>query len=208
MNPVRIPVNATISLQACLNGRGGQQAAVICHPHPLYGGTMDNNVVLAARDTANELGLATLRFNFRGVGESHGTHGEGEAEVDDVLAAVRFLRETQESQQCHVIGYSFGAYVSLRAIQAGLQPATLTLISPPVNVMPVEALTLPPVPTLVITGTRDDYCDVATLQSWLNNENNCRENASIKLIEGANHFYFGDEPLMQKTLKTFLRPLL
>src|SRR5262249_28427158 len=88
---------------------------VLCHPHPLYGGEMHNNIVSALADTLQQAGMATLRFNFRGVGRSGGEHGGGEAEVEDVKAAVTYLLSRQTVPTVVVAGYSFGSMVGLRA---------------------------------------------------------------------------------------------
>jgi len=89
--------------------------AVLCHPHPLYGGEMRNNVVSALAEALQRAGVATLRFNFRGVGQSGGEHGGGEAEIEDVKAAVTYLLSRQAVKTVAVAGYSFGAIVGLRA---------------------------------------------------------------------------------------------
>jgi len=93
-------------------------ASVICHPHPLYGGTMDNNVVTAVAQTLRETGHSTLRFNFRGVGESEGRHGGGTDEVEDVRAAIEFVRQQAEGDDALVVlaGYSFGSWVAASAL--------------------------------------------------------------------------------------------
>src|SRR6185295_8845408 len=93
---------------------GATRGAVVCHPHPQYGGTMDNNVVVAVTDALRAAGLATLRFNFRGVGSSEGRHGGGAAEVGDAHAALAHLRAAG-IEDVALVGYSFGAAVAARA---------------------------------------------------------------------------------------------
>src|SRR5512147_2564415 len=93
---------------------GSRRAAVICHPHPLYGGNMNNPVVRALEAGLQDAGLATLRFNFRGVGESTGAYGGGVGEADDLRAAVTWMIENAGAQAVAVAGYSFGAMVVLR----------------------------------------------------------------------------------------------
>src|SRR5581483_12420564 len=92
-----------------------QMGVVVCHPHPLYGGEMHNNVVSALIDAFQHAGFATLRFNFRGVGRSGGSHGQGVTEVEDVKAAVSYLLSRQPVQTVVVAGYSFGSMVGLQA---------------------------------------------------------------------------------------------
>src|SRR5438309_972241 len=106
-------------------------AAVVAHPHPLHGGTMHTKVVhRAARLLADRLGFAALRFNFRGVGTSAGTHDEGRGEVEDVIAAARWLRQRQSAGPLVVGGFSFGSVTALRA-SAALSPDALLLIGFP-----------------------------------------------------------------------------
>src|SRR5437868_4320456 len=90
-------------------------AAVFCHPHPLFGGTMHNKVVYQAAKALHEFGVAVLRFNFRGVGESAGGHDNGRGEVDDVIAAVDYVEAEFPGVPLLVAGFSFGAWVGLRA---------------------------------------------------------------------------------------------
>src|SRR5262245_39461653 len=91
-----------------------QGAAVVCHPHPSYGGTMDNRVVFRAAKSVVNAGWAALRFNFRGVGASTGTFDHGEGEKDDVLAAIEFLERRYPSRPLALVGFSFGAWVGLQ----------------------------------------------------------------------------------------------
>src|SRR5262245_47291491 len=94
---------------------GAIAAVVICHPHPQYGGDMDNSIVRLVADHLQQAGVATLRFNFRGVGDSEGRYGAGVGEADDARAAVALLRERARVSQVTLAGYSFGAMVALRA---------------------------------------------------------------------------------------------
>ena len=95
-------------------------AAVVCHPHPLFGGTMHNKVVYQAAKTIHRFGLPVLRFNFRGVGLSEGTHDKGAGEVDDVQAAIEFLAQEYPGVPLLVAGFSFGSWVGLRAGAAAM----------------------------------------------------------------------------------------
>src|SRR5262249_35457442 len=111
--------------------RGG---LVICHPHPLYGGGMGNPVVARGAAGASGSGLSTLRFNFRGVGRSTGTHGEGDGEQDDLKAAMRMLQSRLPDRiPLGVAGYSFGAGIAARVAGAGVPMAALCLIAPPLR---------------------------------------------------------------------------
>jgi hypothetical protein len=109
-----------VNLEGRFLAGGTTGGALITHPHPLYGGSMDNNVVWTARQACAARGMATLRFNFRGVGRSTGAYGDGVAEAEDVVAALAFLKE-RAAGPYWVIGYSFGAAVAARAMLAGLE---------------------------------------------------------------------------------------
>lgn len=200
---VEIPVSESVVLVGRHAEGHRPGAAAISHPHPLYGGSMDNNVVCAARDALAELGLSTLRFNFRGTGGSTGTHGDGVEEISDIRAAVRFLRKQHgDDTPIHLVGYSFGASVTLRTVNEGLVPTTLTLISPPLDFMAFGDLALPDLPTLLMVGGRDDYCSVASLQRWVGEIGPDRQ---LVVAKGADHFWFGMERRVREGLTQFMR---
>ena len=111
--------------------------AVVCHPHPLFGGTLTNKVVHTLARTFNEAGMPSLRFNFRGVGASAGTHDGGPGEVQDTLAAVRYCRERWPQARLWLAGFSFGAAVAIRAGEWA-RPAGLVAVAPAVDRMDIE----------------------------------------------------------------------
>jgi len=160
---------------------------VICHPHPLYGGDLDNPVVVRIAEIAQEAGAATLRFNFRGVGASGGAHGGGEAERDDVAAALAMLaRRLPGESPIGLAGYSFGAWVAARvAAGAPILPA-LALVAPPLGMYDLDFLERAPSHTLVVAGSRDQYCPVDMLERL-----GQRLGTRAEIIEGAEHFFFG-----------------
>src|ERR1700737_4471020 len=136
--------------------RGG---LVLCHPHPLSGGDMDNPVVIRAAEVVQAAGYATLRFNFRGVGASTGSHDKGEGEREDVRAAEAALAgHVPPGRPVGVIGYSFGAWTAARAMRPGDAP--LGLIAPPLGMFDFQLPTSPGGRILVVAGTRDTYCPV------------------------------------------------
>ena len=116
MSTRRVTITSDGSLEAILRERGRTGGAVICHPHPLYGGSMYNNVVEAIEEGFVLSGLSTLRFNFRGVGDSEGAYDEGNGEIRDTIAACTFMSNLLDSGGRLVLaGYSFGAWVASRA---------------------------------------------------------------------------------------------
>jgi uncharacterized protein len=160
---------------------------VICHPHPLYGGDMDNPVVTRVAEVAQGLGVATLRFNFRGVGASGGQHGAGEAERADVSAALRALAERLPAgSSIGLSGYSFGAWVAARVAAAAPDLPALALVAPPLGMYDLDFLVRPPTATLLVSGTNDQYCPVEALERLGH-----RLGSEVEVIEGAEHFFFG-----------------
>jgi alpha/beta superfamily hydrolase len=181
-----VPVPGGPTLEARLEGLDGPVGGfVLCHPHPLYGGDMDNPVVIRAAEVARAAGYATLRFNFRGVGASEGSHDKGLGEQDDVRAAMATLgARLPAGTPVGVIGYSFGAHAAARAIRPGDAP--LGLIAPPLAMYDWAFLGPGGGPVLLTAGTRDEYCPAATLHRLAE-----ASGAQARIIEGANHFFFG-----------------
>ena len=128
---------------------------VICHPNPAQGGTMTNKVVTTLERALRELGLATVRFNFRGVGASQGTFDDGAGETDDALAVARWVQAVRARDQLWMAGFSFGSYVATRI--AGMLPVRqLITVAPAVTKWDFQALPVPACPWLVIQGEADE----------------------------------------------------
>jgi alpha/beta superfamily hydrolase len=183
---VVVPVPAGPALEGRLGlvsrARGG---FVLCHPHPLYGGDMDNPVVIRAAEVCREAGYATLRFNFRGVGASAGVHDKGEGEQQDIRAAEATLSARLPTVgPIGVIGYSFGAWTAARAMRPGDAP--LGLIAPPLGMFDFDRLGKDGGRLLLVAGTRDPYCPVEALHRLTR-----ATGAEERIIEGADHFFFG-----------------
>lgn len=141
--------------------------AVICHPHPLLGGggSMTNKVVTTLDRSLLDLGLATVRFNFRGVGRSEGVHDNGIGETEDLLAIARWVRAQRPGDVLWLAGFSFGSYVALRAT-AALDPAQLILIAPPAGRWDFTGIAAPRHPWLIVQGEADDVVDPAAVYTW------------------------------------------
>ncbi len=140
--------------------------AVVCHPLSTDGGSLHNKVVTMAARAVRELGVATVRFNFRSVGQSEGAFDNGEGELDDLTAVVQWVRSQRPDAVLWLIGFSFGAYVSLKA-SATLQPQVLVSIAPPTgrgwNFDNVQ----PPPRWLVVQGEADEIVDPQSVFNWL-----------------------------------------
>lgn len=160
--------------------------ALICHPHPLHGGTMMNKVVHTLARGFLDLGAAALRFNFRGVGASEGVHDDGIGEVADAVAAARYLRGRWSGLPLYLAGFSFGAAVAVRAA-ARIRPNALVTIALPYERLE-RAESLPQLPWLLIHGSEDTLIRVDALIDWLNRQ---RPGPELEVIEGADHFFHG-----------------
>lgn len=140
--------------------------AVICHPHPLHGGTMHNKVVTMIERSLRELGLNTVRFNFRGVGRSEGEHDDGRGETLDLLAVAEWVRKVRPDDQLWLAGFSFGAYVALLAARH-LPVKQMISVAPPAGRWDFSAVLPPPCPWLVVQGEDDDVVDPQAVYSWI-----------------------------------------
>ncbi len=141
--------------------------AIVCHPLPTEGGTMHNKVVTMAARALREVGATTLRFNFRGVGQSEGRFDDGDGELDDLRAVAAWARERHPHKALWLAGFSFGAYVSLR-LAVELRAAALISIAPPVGrSWDFSAIEIPAGPWLVIQGDADEIVDPQAVHAWL-----------------------------------------
>ncbi|MFC4820004.1 alpha/beta hydrolase [Dokdonella ginsengisoli] len=141
--------------------------AVICHPHPLQGGggSMTNKVVTTLERSLLDLGLATVRFNFRGVGRSEGVHDDGVGETDDLIRIARWAREQRPGDALWLAGFSFGSYVAMRGAEA-LDPAQMILVAPPAGRWDFARLAAPRCPWLIVQGEADEVVDPAAVYAW------------------------------------------
>jgi len=159
--------------------------AVLCHPHPVHGGTMRNKVVTIMDRALREIGLATVRFNYRGVGESEGSYDEGNGETEDLLAVVDWVRKTRPDTDLWLGGFSFGAYITLRAAQ-NLPVRQLISVAPPVERYGFEDLMPPSCPWLVVQGDEDDVVSADAVMRW---SENLDQTPNLIIMEGAGHFF-------------------
>jgi uncharacterized protein len=179
-------------------------AAIICHPHPLYGGNMDNGVVTCLQHALRKFGWSTVRFNSRGVGRSQGRYDGGRGEAQDLLSVAVYL-STQGVRDIHLVGYSFGAWVALKSLELSLQPVSLVLVSPPIDLLDFGSLNIPPVPCLITTGDQDDFCDLSSLGAWAAEKELDASLTGIEVLPGCDHFYWGHEAVLSATILQFLK---
>ena len=189
-----------LKIEGLLGDLSGDKGVVVTHPHPLYGGEMHNNVVEAIIQAYRTHGYSTLRFNFRGVGKSEGSYEEGKGEQEDVGAALKFL-SGQGKSSIDLAGYSFGAWVN--ALGAGKleQARRMVMVSPPVNFVNFDFLKYNPKIQLVIVGNRDDIAGYKAIEKLIPNWN---LEATLHIINGADHFYWGYTEELKAIIGEFL----
>ncbi|HEV7239726.1 MAG TPA: alpha/beta fold hydrolase [Thermoanaerobaculia bacterium] len=178
--------------------------AIVCHPHPLGGGTLHNKVVFRAARGLEVANVATLRFNFRGVGASGGKHDEGEGEVDDVNTAIEWMKRKHPGLKLIVGGFSFGAWVSSRAACERPDVDAVFLIGTPVNKYDFGYLRSCEKPMLFIHGTQDEHGDVAKLEKLVPHV----RNAETVIITGADHFFTKQLEALEETIHGWAQELL
>ena len=160
---------------------------VVCHPHPLYGGTLDNKVVHTLARAFNQLGAPTIRFNFRGVGASAGAYDEGRGETEDALAVVDFGRRRWPDTPLWLGGFSFGGAVAVRAAGSA-QPGRLVLVAPAIGRIGVDGAAAPACPWLVVQGDADDVVPPAEVLEWAGSLTPAPE---VAVVREAGHFFHG-----------------
>ena len=180
------------------------KGVVITHPHPLYGGTMNNPVVETIQSVYQHHGYATLRFNFRGVGGSQGNFDNGMGEQDDVRAAIAYV-ENMKVNAIDLAGYSFGAWVNAGvASDNSTSIESVVMISPPVGFIEFENVDTLGCLKLVVTGSRDDIAPSNQIRDQLPAWN---PDAQFEIIDGCDHFYMGYLDKLQSILTGYLKSL-
>ncbi len=187
-------------------GAQPQFAALVCHPHPLFGGTMQNKVVYRAAKALHALGLPVLRFNFRGVGLSAGTYDRGLGERDDVRAALDFLAANFPGTPLLAAGFSFGAWVGLRVGCADERVTALVGLGLPVADVDVSYLSECTKPKLLVSGDRDQYGPKETWEAMVTVlPANAREATQLIFVPGGDHFFAGHLGVVEKTISDWVR---
>lgn len=160
---------------------------IICHPHPLYGGTMDNKVVHMVAKAFTEMGLVAVRFNFRGIGKSQGSFDSGNGESQDLMAVVEWLRGFYPHAPLWLAGFSFGSFVALRTHELAMADR-LILIAPPVAMFDFQQLETPLVPWMLVQGGKDEVVSPDDVREWLSSHN---PPPLLHWFDDAGHFFHG-----------------
>jgi alpha/beta superfamily hydrolase len=175
---------------------------IICHPHPLYGGDMNNNVVLGIKGALETEGFVILRFNFRGVTLSEGKYDDGKGEVDDVIAGVNFLSSHAkvDRDRLFLVGYSFGAWVGLQAAVTINALRAVAGIAPPSGVYDFDFLQKINFSILLVSGNEDSFCNQEELDNVFNNISSTKKKL---VMPHADHFFSGREGEVGEEVKRF-----
>ena len=168
--------------------------ALILHPHPQHGGTMNNKVVYNLFHSFTRQGFAVLRFNFRGVGRSQGSFDRGEGELSDAASALDWLQSVNaNAQSCWVAGFSFGAWIGMQLLMRRPEIEGFVSVAPPANIYDFSFLAPCPASGLVVQGGADDLVPEPAVRKLVDKLSNQRDiEITYKLVETANHF-FGNE---------------
>jgi alpha/beta superfamily hydrolase len=182
------------NLEIAINEPGGncRGIAIVAHPHPLYGGTLDNKVVQTLAKSFVALGYCTLRLNFRGVGESDGVFDEGRGELEDFMVLAEYGRKTYGMGELAIGGFSFGGYVAAAAAEQ-LSPAQLVLAAPAVGRFPVKPVQAN---ALVVHGEEDDVVPLKDVLDWAR-----PQQLPVIVFPGAGHFFHGALVTLQQLVE-------
>ena len=178
--------------------------AVVCHPHPLGGGTLHNKVVFRAARGLEAANVATLRFNFRGVGTSAGTHDDGDGEQSDVMAAIDWIVKKHPGKKLFVGGFSFGAWVASRVACELAYVDAVFLIGTPVNKYDFNFLKYCEKPMLLLHGTQDEHGELGKFEKLVPQI----RNAESVIVTGADHFFTKQLDAVDETIRAWAEEVL
>lgn len=166
---------------------GNRPMAIVCHPHPLYGGSMKNKVVHILSQTFNDMGLLSVTFNFRGVGKSAGQFDHGRGEQADLAAVAAFFRARHPQAPLWLAGFSFGAYVAARSL-AEIGAERLLLVAPPVTMFDFGEVPPIEVPWMVVQGGQDEIVAPQAVSAWVTSQ---ARHPDYRWMADADHFFHG-----------------
>jgi len=182
-------------------GAAPRAFGVVCHPHPLQGGTMDNKVVWTVARSFEELGAPAIRFNFRGVGASAGSYDDGRGETADTLAVIAYGRQRFPGAALWLGGFSFGAAVAVRAAGKAL-PERVVLIAPGITRVDVQGAAAPQCPWLIVQGDADDVVPPESVLEWAQT---LIPAPSLRLLPGVGHFFHGRINELREVVVEFMQ---
>lgn len=180
--------------------------ALLLHPHPLYGGTMNNPIVMELYNIFDALGFSTFRFNFRGVGKSEGKFDNGLGELADAAAALDWVqRQNPNTNQCWVSGFSFGAVICMQLLMRRPEITRFVSVSPQPNLYDFNFLAPCPASGLIVHGKKDEIAPLDDVQK-LAQKLQAQKNITVEYeeVSGANHFYDNEIPKLKKIIENYI----
>lgn len=175
--------------------------AVVCHPHPLHGGTMDNKVVYTVARALEQLGAPAIRFNFRGVGNSAGSYDDARGESEDALAVIAYARQRWPGAALWLAGFSFGGAVAVR-IAGVARPERLVAVAPGITLVSVTDAAPPTCPWLIVQGEEDEVVAPAAVKSWAQS---LAPLAQLRMLPATGHFFHGRLHELRDAVLAFLQ---
>jgi len=178
--------------------------AILCHPHPVYGGTMHNKVVTTMARTCHSLNVPSIRFNFRGVGQSAGEYDNAIGEIDDCLAVIDYVKQHYPNKKLWLMGFSFGAYIAAKSASM-VNPELLVTIAPPVGKEYFENFPAREGSWVLVQARDDDVIDAQAVFDWYDSLNNKPE---LVEFDKAGHFFHGNLIPLRKRLENAIKKVL
>jgi alpha/beta superfamily hydrolase len=180
--------------------------ALLLHPHPQHGGTMNNKIVYALFRAFTKRGFSTLRFNFRGVGRSQGTFSRGEGELSDAASALDWLQTyNQNAAGCWIGGFSFGAWIGMQLLMRRPEIDSFISVAPPASMYDFSFLAPCPSSGLIVHGDQDEIVSVESVQKLVNKLSHQRDiKITYQILKGANHFFTDQMPQLEETISDYL----
>jgi alpha/beta superfamily hydrolase len=184
--------------------------AIVLHPHPQYGGTMNNKVVYTLFHTFVNAGFSVLRFNFRGVGRSQGVFSRGEGELSDAAAALDWLQTfTPNARGCWIAGFSFGAWISMQLLMRRPEISGFIAVAPPANLFDFTFLAPCPASGLIVHGGSDDLVPEEAVEKLVDKLKHQREIViDSRTVDEANHFFQGQTEALARIVAEYLQQRL
>ena len=189
------------NLEVVINEENKTLWAILCHPHPLYGGNMDDAIVRIVEKALSNQRISTLRFNFRGTGFSEGKHDDGNGEVEDLLSIFNWVSDSYKPEKIIIAGYSFGAVIAAKATLQ-IKSDLVLLVAPPTRAIRPDFFTESAV--VAITGSQDDFVNNKDLASLVEKSPNLK----VTVIDGADHFFSGKQTNLYTIIESILEEQL
>ena len=180
--------------------------ALMLHPHPQHGGTMNNKIVYTLYQIFAKRGFACLRFNFRGVGRSQGSFARGEGELSDAAAALDWLQAyNEDASQCWIAGFSFGAWIGMQLLMRRPEITSFISVAPPANMYDFSFLAPCPSSGLILSGEKDEIVPPESVETLVNKLRQQRGiDLDLRTIPKANHFFHKKLPALEKEVGEYL----